>query len=101
MEFFVIGDHDTVIGFSLAGINGRSVDNPQEGLLTLKEAVESDTIGIILITEAVAQEIRDEIEEIIITMDLPLLVEIPNIDGPLEDKVTISDLVKSAIGISI
>ncbi len=101
MEFFVIGDNDTVIGFSLAGISGRSVDNPQEGLLALKEAVESDKIGIVLITEAVAQEIRSEIEEIIITMNLPLLVEIPNIDGPLEDKVTISDLVKSAIGISI
>lgn len=101
MEFFVIGDQDTVIGFSLAGISGRSVDNSQEGLLALKEAVESDKIGIILITEKVAQEIRSEIEEIIITMELPLLVEIPNIDGPLEDKVTISDLVKSAIGISI
>ena len=101
MEFFVIGDNDTVIGFSLAGISGRSVDNPREGLLVLQEAVESDKIGIILITENVAQEIRSDIEEIIITMDLPLLVEIPNIDGPLEDKVTISDLVKSAIGISV
>lgn len=101
MEFFVIGDNDTVIGFSLAGINGRSVDNSREGLMALNEAVESGRIGIVLITERVAQEIRPEIENIIINRNLPLLVEIPDIGGPLEDKITISDLVKSAIGIKI
>jgi vacuolar-type H+-ATPase subunit F/Vma7 len=31
----------------------------------------------------------------------PLIVEIPDVEGPMEEKVTISDLVKSAIGIKI
>ena len=101
MQFFVIGDYDTVLGFSLAGIEGRSVKSPEEALGILRQKVESDDMGIVLITERLAQEMRGDIERIMLTKRLPLIVEIPDMDGPLEEKVTISDLVKTAIGIKI
>jgi V/A-type H+/Na+-transporting ATPase subunit F len=101
MEFYVIGDHDTVLGFSLAGIGGRDVKNSREGLAAIKEALGYPDIGILLITERLAEELRDEIDAVMITRRLPLIVEIPDIEGPVKGKATISDLVKSAIGIKI
>jgi V/A-type H+-transporting ATPase subunit F len=101
MEFYIIGDHDTVLGFSLAGIEGRDVRDSREGLAALKEALGFSDIGIVLITEELAQELRGEIDAVMLTQKFPLIVEIPSIEGPLTEKVTISDLVKSAIGIKI
>jgi V/A-type H+-transporting ATPase subunit F len=101
MEFFVIGDPDTVLGFSLAGIDGRDVKDARQALAALKETLGNEEIGILLITERLAHELRLEIDSIMISRKFPLIVEIPDIKGPLEEKVTISDLVKSAIGIKI
>ena len=101
MEIFIIGDHDTVLGFSLAGIEGRTVKGPDEAYSALNEVVESEKIGILLITERLAHELRREIDQIMMTRRYPLVVEIPDVEGPFEDKVTISDLVKTAIGIKI
>jgi V/A-type H+-transporting ATPase subunit F len=101
MEFFVIGDPDTVLGFSLAGIDGIDVRDSRQGLAAIKETLGNQDIGILLITERIAHELRPEIDSIMISRKFPLIVEIPDVKGPLEEKATISDLVKSAIGIKI
>lgn len=101
MEFFIIGDRDTVTGFSLGGIEGISVDNPEEANSALKEVMGYEGIGIVLITERFAQRLRSEIDDVMVNQRIPLIVEIPDVEGPMEEKVTISDLVKSAIGVKI
>ena len=101
MEFYIIGDYDTVLGFSLAGIDGRDVKDSRQALAALKEALGYTDIGILLITERLAHELREEIDAVMISRKFPLIVEIPDMEGPLEEKVTISDLVKTAIGIKI
>jgi V/A-type H+-transporting ATPase subunit F len=101
MEFYIIGDQDTVLGFSLAGIEGRGVKDSREALDVLKETLEKPEIGILLITERIAHELRADIDAIMIERKFPLIIEIPDMEGPLEERVTISDLVKSAIGIKI
>ena len=101
MELFIIGDHDTVLGFSLAGIEGRIVKGPDEAYSALNEVVEAGEVGILLITERLAHELRKDIDQIMMTRRYPLVVEIPDVEGPFEEKVTISDLVKTAIGIKI
>jgi V/A-type H+-transporting ATPase subunit F len=101
MEFYVIGDPDTVLGFSLAGIEGRDVKDSREALAAIKETLGYEDIGILLITERIAHELRDEIDSVMLSRKFPLIVEIPDVDGPMEEKTTISDLVKSAIGIKI
>lgn len=101
MELFIIGDHDTVLGFSLAGIEGRIVKDSREAYSALNEVVEAGEVGILLITERLAHELRKDIDQIMMTRRYPLVVEIPDVEGPFEEKVTISDLVKTAIGIKI
>jgi len=101
MDFFIIGDHDTVLGFSLSGIEGRVAKDDRDAHAALREVMESGRVGILLITERYAQALRNELDNIMLKSRYPLVLEIPDMSGPLEDKITISDLVKTAIGVKI
>jgi vacuolar-type H+-ATPase subunit F/Vma7 len=101
MKFYVIGDRHTVLGFRLVGIEGADVANRDEALAALKAAVAGNDVGIILITEAVAGQVRDEVEARLYGMGFPLVLEIPDSGGPSPDRPRIEDVVRKAIGISI
>lgn len=101
MKFYVIGDRHTVLGFRLVGIDGVEVTGRDEALAALKEAVNREGVGIVLITERVASEIRDEVEARLYGMGFPLVLEIPDSGGASPDRPAIEDIVRKAIGISI
>jgi V/A-type H+-transporting ATPase subunit F len=101
MKFYVIGDRGTVLGFRLVGIEGTEVTDRAEALAALKEAVAMEGIGIVLITEKAAAQIRDEVEARLYGMGFPLVLEIPDSQGPSPDRPPIADIVRKAIGISI
>jgi V/A-type H+/Na+-transporting ATPase subunit F len=102
MKFRVIADGETVLGFRLAGIEGVVVGSPEEALKALREALNSgEEVGIILITERVAQTIRNEVDRLVFSTTFPLILEIPDSRGPLEGRGNIRDLVRSAVGITL
>jgi V/A-type H+-transporting ATPase subunit F len=101
MKFFVIGDRQTVLGFRLVGIEGRTVTEREEALTVLAEAVSSKDIGIVLITEAVASKVRDEVDARLFGIGFPLVLEIPDALGPSPERMKIEEVVRKAIGISI
>ncbi|MGI6433569.1 MAG: V-type ATP synthase subunit F [Sphaerochaetaceae bacterium] len=100
MRYFVIGDEDTVLGFSLVGTQGLSASNPQEASSALKQALEDTNNGIIIITQDAADMIRSEVDRYIFSESFPLIVEIPNAasGGVSRDLRT---LVNEAIGVSL
>ena len=99
MKFRVIGDRQTVLGFRLVGVEGVEVEDRDEALAALKEAAAMEGIGIILITEKVAARIRDEVEARLYGMGFPLVLEIPDSQGPSAERPPIEDIVRKAIGI--
>lgn len=101
MKFYVIGDRQTVLGFRLVGIEGSDVENREEALAALKAAVARKDVGIVLITEAIAGEVRDEVDARLYGMGFPLVLEIPDSHGPSADRPPIEDIVRKAIGITI
>jgi V/A-type H+-transporting ATPase subunit F len=101
VKFYVIGDRQTVLGFRLAGIDGTVAVEREDGLTALTEAVGGKDIGIVLVTEAVAAKIRDEVEARLYGIGFPLVLEIPDASGPSEDRPEIDEIVRKAIGISI
>ena len=101
MKFFVIGDRQTVLGFRLVGVEGRQAEAREEALAALDEAVSRKDLGIVLITEAVAAGIRDEVEARLYGIGFPLVLEIPDASGPSPERPSIDDVVRKAIGISI
>ncbi len=101
MKFFVIGDEDTVLGFKLVDVEGRVVETVSESREAFKVATSIPEVGIIIITEKIAKQIKTEIEKYIYETNFPLVIEIPDRTGPLPKKKSVSELVKSAVGIKI
>lgn len=101
MKFHVIGDKDTVLGFRLAGIAGEVTDSPESAREALKAAFEKDDIGIIIIPERVAQTIRSDVDRYIYTTTFPLIIEIPDREGPMQDGASVREMIRAAVGIHI
>lgn len=113
MNVAVIADIDTVIGLSLAGIkNSTIIDTEAEGddkvwQETAKSALKSYTsdsqIGVIIITEMVADGIRPYIDAWKFEKSTyPILIEIPDKKGPIPERIDpIKTLIKRAVGIEM
>jgi V/A-type H+-transporting ATPase subunit F len=101
MKFFVIGDRQTVLGFRLVGIEGAVASEREDALDALSAAVARKDVGIVLITEAIASKMRDEVDARLYGMGFPLVLEIPDASGPSPQRPKIEDVVRKAIGISI
>jgi V/A-type H+-transporting ATPase subunit F len=101
LKFFVIGDEDTVLGFSLAGIEGEAVHNPDETRAALEKAFQREALGIIIISERAANTIRSQVEQYIYKTTFPLIIEIPDRQGPMERKGSIRDMIRAAVGVHL
>ena len=101
MKFFVIGDHETVLGLRLVGVDGAVAVGRDAALVALKGAVAKDDVGVVLVTERVAAEIRDEVEARLYGIGFPLVLEIPDSSGPVAGRLEIEEVVRRAIGISV
>jgi V/A-type H+/Na+-transporting ATPase subunit F len=100
LKYFVIGDEDTVLGFSLVGVDGAKASTADEALLAFQRALENHEYGIIIITEAVSDLIRGTVDKYLFSEAFPLIVEIPS---PSEGKYQkdLRALVNDAIGVSL
>ena len=101
MKFYVIGDKETVLGFSLAGIEGEAVTTKEDTREALNKALQLKEIGIIIITERIAQTVSRQVNQHILKKSFPLIIEIPDRKGPLKKKGDIKEMVSKAVGISI
>ncbi len=101
LKFYVIGDEDTVLGFSLAGIQGKVATNPEEAKEALEQAFHIEGLGVIVIPERLAATIRQDVDKYFYKTTFPLIIEIPDRQGPLEDRGSVRDLIRAAVGISI
>jgi V/A-type H+-transporting ATPase subunit F len=103
MRVSVIGDFDTVTGFKLAGVqDANEIKEPSEAVPLLKKKIKDEDVGVIIITERIAEEIRDDIRPFTEDLVMPIIVEIPDKKGPLEMKVDpIKEMVRRAVGVDI
>jgi V/A-type H+/Na+-transporting ATPase subunit F len=101
MKFFLIGDEYTVLGYSLVGINGVIVNNAQEATDALHTVTKDSDVGIILITQRIAAEIRLLVDTTRLEMSTPIVLEIPDRQGPMEDRESALSVVQRLIGIKV
>ena len=101
MKYYIIGDEDAVLGFGLVGVAGTVATNVAQAQEAFSTAMEQSDIGIIIVTERVADLIRPQVDRFIFTRNFPLIVEIPDRQGPLSGKPGIREMVNQAIGIKL
>ena len=99
----IIGDIDTVSGFRLGGVKKAEVVNTsEEAIAAFDKFLEQDEISIIIITQLMANEIRDHINRKIGSDVLPMIIEIPDKDGSAGGSSDqINDLIKRVIGVEM
>ena len=106
MEIALIGDRHTVHGFRLAGIRRAFlIDEARKGdMRALLREFFSGEVALMLITERVAEELGDLLEEATRFKKgiMPILIEIPDSGGPLATRPDpIRALIKKTVGFEI
>ena len=100
MHFFCIADSASSLGFKLAGVETREVSARSEALEALKVAASTENVGVILVTQKAASLMESELDELMYSKKLPLILEIPS-RGEERKRKSVGEVLKKAIGISI
>ena len=101
MKVLVIGHPEAVMGFSLAGVSGRVATTAAELNQALDDVQASKDVGIVLVTQDVAQLIPARMEHLKLRSTIPLVVEIPAQGGVPEGQESLGEIVLRAIGIRL
>ena len=102
MRMFLISDNiDTLTGMRLAGVEGVVAHTREEAEVALQAAASDRTVGIILVTEKLADTAPDAVKELKLHSRDKLLVEIPDRHGTTRGKDSITAYVNEAIGLKI
>lgn len=99
LEFFLIADSRTFLAFALAGVRGGVPENPEAARRLLAQAQTDPTVGLILITERLAQGIRSEVDAARRQGSRPLILEIPDLAGPLPAAASLLDRLRALMGL--
>ncbi len=101
MKVLVIGHPDAVLGFSLAGVEGRAVTDPEGANVALDAALKDHELGIVLVTKDVARLMETRMEDLKFHSTMPLIVEIPSPGGQQAGEPSLGEVVLRAIGIRL
>jgi V/A-type H+-transporting ATPase subunit F len=101
MKYYVIGDEDTVLGFDLVGVRGIVARDVGEAEGVFDSAVSDPDVGIVIITERTVDLIRSKVNQYQFTERFPLVVEIPDREGPKKDRTGIREMVNATIGVKL
>jgi len=101
MKLAALCDKDTVVGLRLAGIKDTYV--PEGNASDVWNEVSSkDDIGILFVTEKIAEDLGRELKDFRLRNTIPIVIEIPDKSGRRKDHVDyVSHLIKKAVGVEI
>lgn len=100
LKVAVMGDYDSIYGFGALGLDIYPVDDKAEAIRLLKKLADG-TYPIIYITEALAEQIKEEIEKYKEAVT-PAVILIPGVLGNTGAGVQgVKDSVEQAIGSDI
>jgi V/A-type H+-transporting ATPase subunit F len=101
MKVLVIGHPEAILGFSLVGVHGQVATSAAEVNQGLDDALAAPDVGIVLVTEDVAELIEVRMDQLKLRSTVPLVVEIPAPEGVRPDQPSLSEVVRRAIGIKV
>ncbi|WP_326908884.1 V-type ATP synthase subunit F [Sedimentibacter sp. MB31-C6] len=100
-SFLICDSRDTWVGLRLAGIDGVIVHDRANALSTMKKVLQNREIGILILTEKIADMISEEVMEYKIKSKVPLIIEIPDRHGSIRTYDAIEKYISDSVGIRI
>jgi V/A-type H+-transporting ATPase subunit F len=101
MSYYAIGDEDTVLGLRYAGVQGEVVEEPEQAREAFRRACASKRYSLVLLTETLADAIREDVNHIRFDVQDPLVVEIPGPEGASPTRPDLLKLIQEAVGIRL
>ncbi len=102
MKVVGLCDKDTGVGLRLAGITKLYIPNEKTSLQLWNTLIDDPSIGLILITEKIADQLGNHLSDFRLRNQIPIIIEIPDKTGhQAEHKDFVSTLIKKAVGIEI
>lgn len=101
MKLHCIADEDTVQGFRLAGVPGHVAVSPADAAAALAAVLNGGEVGVLIVTDRVADGIRDIVDRIRFERDSPIIVEIPGPDGALAGHQRLEQIAQEAVGMRL
>ena len=101
MKLAALCDKDTAVGLRLSGIKDTYVS---EGNVSdvWNEVSSKDDIGILFVTEKIAEDLGRELKDFRLRNTTPIIIEIPDKSGRKKDHVDyVSQLIKKAVGVEV
>ncbi len=99
----VVGKEDMSLGFSLAGVDeAYTPDDEYQTIKLMEKLAGSPNIGVVLLSERIAESIREELDRISEKKELyPVIIEIPDKDPLTDKKDPLNKKIRRAVGIDI
>jgi V/A-type H+-transporting ATPase subunit F len=102
MKVFILSDNThTLTGMRLSGVEGIVVHEREEILKELAKVKEKRDIGILLITELLAERVQLELNKMKLSRSLPIIVEIPDRHGTRRPPDFLTRYIRESIGLKI
>lgn len=113
MKYWIIGERELVLGFSLVGVPGTVVRNRDEAVEAFSRVtgrgsilaggapVTTERPRVLIMTEEASAMLEEEVREWQMSAEYPLIVEIPGLHGHLPGRKTLTDSIREAIGIRV
>ena len=105
MEYYFIGERELVLAFSLVGVAGTAVSTREQALAAFvwatEQSQESERPRILILSEQAASLLEQEVVACQMRVTRPLIVEVTGLQGRLEGKKSLTDLIREEIGMHI
>ena len=92
---------DTLMGLRMAGVKGVVIHEEAPLRSKLSELLKREDIAVIMITTKLIDMIRDTVNELKLSVNRPLIIEIPDRHGSGNISETVTGYVKDAIGVDL
>ena len=93
-----IGSRIYVTSFQLAGVEGIKVESASEALHHINSLDNASDVGLVLISEDIGKEIRNQLTNIRANRPIPLIFELPA-PGSSKESVDYRALLKQILGV--
>ena len=101
MPYYIIGDEETVLGFSFAGVQGIAVSTEDEARKAFRDAISNSELVVLIITEDVGNMLEAEVKEHRYAAKPPYVTVVESVRGPKGQRISLLDLIKEAVGVKI
>jgi V/A-type H+/Na+-transporting ATPase subunit F len=98
MKVVAVGGKAFVTGFVLAGVTGDYASTPESALEKVESLSRDRDVGLIMVSDEIANPIRDKLTEMRSKKAIPLIYEVPG-PGSKKEKVEYRAMLRAILGV--